>query len=288
MNLSNLETHTKVEFSQNFESDKLVLNGKNCNGESLARVSQLLDRVRKIAETDGYAHVTSENNFPTGSGIASSASAFAALSLAASKAAGISLEMDDLSRLARTSSGSASRSVPGGFVEWYPGDNHKTSFSQTIAPPNHWALADCVAIVSQAHKETGSTDGHVIASTSPLQAARIADSPRRLDICRQAILDRDFSTFSEIVELDSNIMHAVIMTSTPNLIYLEPATLTVIEAVKRWRINGLEVCYTIDAGPNVHVICPQDISGEVSIRLEQTPGVIKVFATLPGGPAKLI
>jgi diphosphomevalonate decarboxylase len=288
MNLAGLETRTTVEFSPDFKGDKLVLNGEDLIGEGLARVSHLLDKVRKKAKINDYAHVMSENNFPTGSGIASSASAFAALSLAASKAAGLSLKMDDLSRLARTSSGSASRSIPGGFVEWIPGDNHETSLSHTIAPPDHWALADCVAIISQAHKETGSTDGHAIAHTSPLQTARIADASRRLNICRQAILDRDFSTFAEIVELDSNMMHAVIMTSTPNLMYLEPTTLTVIEAVKGWRKNGLEVCYTIDAGPNIHVICPQDISSEVAKRLGKIPRVTKVLTALPGSPARLV
>jgi tetratricopeptide (TPR) repeat protein len=102
-------------------------------------------------------------------------------------------------------------------VEWQAGASDEDSFAFSIAGPDHWDLADCVAIVSAAHKKTGSTEGHAIAHTSPLQAARVVDSPRRLEICRKAILERDFNSFASIVELDSDMMHAVMMTSTPAL-----------------------------------------------------------------------
>ena len=144
----------------------------------------------------------SENNFPTGAGIASSASAFAALALAASKAAGLDLPEAELSRLARRGSGSACRSIPGGFVEWQSGTGDEDSFAVSISPPDHWALADCIAVVSAEHKPTGSTEGHALAGTSPLQNARVADAPRRLDVCREAILNRDFNMLAEIIEHD--------------------------------------------------------------------------------------
>ncbi len=155
-----------------------------------------------------------------GAGIASSASAFAALALAASAAAGLKLSEKDLSRLARRGSGSACRSIPGGFVEWQAGQDDDTSYAVSIAPPEHWALVDCIAIVSQEHKPTGSAEGQALAHTSLLQAARLADAPRRLEICRRAILDRDFAAFAEVVELDSNLMHAVMMTSSSPLVLL--------------------------------------------------------------------
>jgi diphosphomevalonate decarboxylase len=106
-----------------------------------------------------------------------------------------------LSRLARLGSGSACRSVPGGFVEWQAGQNDESSYAFSIAPADHWQLADCIAVVSQAHKPTGSTEGHARASSSSLQAARVADTPRRLDLCRRAILERDFQALAEVVEL---------------------------------------------------------------------------------------
>jgi diphosphomevalonate decarboxylase len=241
-----------------------------------------------MANINGYAQVSSENNFPTGSGIASSASAFAALALAASTAAGLSLSEAELSALARTGSGSASRSIPSGFVEWYPGDSHESSFAETIAPPEHWELIDCVAIVSREHKATGSTGGHAVADTSPLQAKRIKDAGRRLDLCRTAILEKDFGAFADVVEQDSNMMHAVMMTSSPRLVYWLPGTLAVMHELVTWRLEGLAACYTIDAGPNVHVITLKEHAQEITKRLMNISGVLDVLQARPGGPARLV
>lgn len=288
MNLEGLFTRTRVRFDPELACDELLLEGQAQTGAALQRVSAMLSRVRKMAGLDCYARVESSNNFPMGAGIASSASAFAALSLAASQAAGMELDEAGLSRLARTGSGSACRSVPAGFVEWRSGDRHENSYAYSIAPPEHWALVDCVAIVSQVHKATGSSEGHPLAYTSPLQTARVDDAPRRLDICRKAILERDFEALAEIVELDSNLMHGVIMTSTPRILYWQPATLAVMRAVIDWRTEGLPVCYTIDAGPNVHVICTAPFAAKVKERLEDLPGVESVLTAKPGGPARIV
>jgi len=288
MNLEGLETRTQVTFDPALKKDKLTINGSPLYGKSLERVSLVLDLVRQMAELQHFARVESNNNFPTGAGIASSASAFAALSLAASAAAGLESSEQELSRLARRGSGSACRSVPGGFVEWQAGEDDLTSYAFSIAPPGHWNLTDCVAIISQAHKPIGSTEGHALAGTSPLQAARLADTPRRLDICRRAILERDFEAFAEVVELDCHLMHAVMNTSMPPLLYWQPATLAVMQAVSDWRKNGLPVCYTIDAGPNVHVLCPTTSADQMISRLTQITGVEKVLAARPGGPTHLV
>ena len=167
--------------------------------------------------------VVSQNNFPTGAGIASSAAAFAALSLASSRALGLELAEKDLSRLARLGSGSACRSVPAGFVEWNAGTGDGNSYAFSVAPPQHWDLVDCITVVASGHKSVGSTEGHALAGSSPLQAARVADAPRRLDLARRALLERDFPALAEIVEQDSSMMHAVMMTSSPPLYYWEPA-----------------------------------------------------------------
>ena len=195
MNLDGLFTRTTVTFSASFETDSLRIGNRPVTGPGLERVSLFLDLVRQIAGMNERAEVVSENNFPSGAGIASSAAAFAALALAASRAAGITLTQRELSRLARRGSGSACRSTPGGFVEWQAGIEEADSFATSIAPPEHWELVDCVAIVSAGHKKTGSTEGHALAPTSPLQAARVDDAPRRLDLCRRAILERDFECF---------------------------------------------------------------------------------------------
>jgi diphosphomevalonate decarboxylase len=285
MNLEGLFTQTRVTFDPVLDQDELTLEGQPQSGPALWRVSAMLERVRGMAGLACCARVESSNNFPMGTGIASSASAFAALSLAASRAAGLNLDETALSSLARTGSGSACRSVPGGFVEWRAGDRHENSFAYSIAPPEHWALVDCVAIVSKEHKTTGSTEGHPLAHTSPLQAARVDDAPRRLLICRKAILERDFDALAEIVELDSNLMHGVIMSSTPRLLYWQPATLAVMRAVIAWRKEGVPVCYTVDAGPNVHVICTMPDAPQVAERLKNLPGVEAVLTATVGGPA---
>ena len=288
INLAGLETRTSVCFDSTLHQDTLILNGAPAEKVARERVSAFLDQVRKMSEVRSFAAVVSKNNFPTGAGIASSASAFASLALAAAHAAGLKLSEQELSRLARRGSGSACRSIPGGFVEWYAGDSDESSFARSFAPAGHWALGDCIAIVSQAHKATGSTEGHPTASTSLLQDTRIATTPTRLDACRRAILDRDFNTLAEVAELDSNLMHAVMMTSNPPLLYWKPATLEIMQAVRDWRSGGLPCFYTIDAGPNVHVICLEDEIEQLTARLQRMPGVLEVRTAAVGGPARLI
>lgn len=288
MNLDGLFTRTTVSFQHSLPLDELVINGHEVRGAGLDRVSYILDIIRGMANIYDQAEVITENNFPSGAGIASSASAFAALALAGSRSAGLKLSEAELSRLARRGSGSASRSVPGGFVEWQMGTTDEDSFAFSIAPADHWKLVDCIAIVSAAHKKTGSTEGHTIAPTSPLQAARVADTPRRLEICRSAILNCDFDSFASIVELDSDMMHAVMMTSTPALHYWKSASLEVMNSVRQWRLEGVPVCYTVDAGANVHVICPETEAQIVDKRLREIKGVENVLAARAGGPAQLV
>jgi diphosphomevalonate decarboxylase len=288
LNLAGLHTQTQVTFRPEQECDILNLNRQPVAGKALARVTAILDRVRELSGLRLFAEVVSANNFPTGAGVASSAAAFAALALAASRAAGLELSEPDLSRLARRGSGSAARSIPSGFVEWQPGDSDLNSYAFSIAPPQHWDLVDLVAIVQAAEKPVGSSEGHSLAGASPLQAARVQDAPRRLSQCRAALLARDFDALARLVELDSNLMHAVMMTSTPPLFYWEPASLALMKLIPRWRQSGLPVCYTLDAGPNVHVLCPAPVAPQVRQYLEQISGVSQILTATPGGPARLL
>jgi diphosphomevalonate decarboxylase len=288
MNLDGLFTRTTVSFQPSLPFDELIINGNEVAGAALERVSFVLDLIRNMANRKERAEAISENSFPSGAGMASSASAFAALSLAGSRAAGLDLSEPELSRLARRGSGSAARSIPGGFVEWQVGGNDEDSYAFSIAPREHWALTDCIAVVSSAQKKTGSTEGHMIAGTSPLQAARVVDTPRRLEICRRAILERDFLTLASTIELDSDMMHAVMMTSTPALHYWQSASVTVMQAVRDWRSEGTPVCYTVDAGANVHVLCLEKDAQEIASRLRGLGGVRNVLTAGVGGPARLI
>jgi diphosphomevalonate decarboxylase len=290
MNLAGLETETSVDFGGGRDRDEVIIGGEPQTGLPRDRVVAHLDVIRARAGGQRqFARVESSNNFPTGAGIASSASAFAALTVAAAAAAGLNLTEPELSALARLGSGSAARSVPGGFVEWAAGQDGQpeASYAYSIAPPEHWDLVDVIALVSQKQKSVSSTSGHVLARTSPLQDARVAGAAERLKRCRDALLAKDFTRFADIVEADSNLMHAVMLTSSPPIIYWEPITLAVMKSVRRWRAEDLPVCFTIDAGPNVHCLCPASAAPEVERRLRSNLDVTRILRAAPGGPARL-
>jgi diphosphomevalonate decarboxylase len=288
MNLDGLLTETTVVWDDGITDDSLVLNAREDTGPALARVSRHLDAIRQRLGLQSHAQVESANNFPTGAGIASSASSFAALTVAAVAAAGATLSERELTTLARLGSGSASRSVPTGFVEWYAADRHEESYAESIAAPDYWDLVDVIAVVSRQHKDVGSTAGHASAHTSELQSTRVETAPERLESCKRALMERNFTTFAEVVERDSNLMHAVMMTSRPPLFYWQPASLEVMANVRRWRLDGLQVCYTLDAGPNVHCICVRRDAEAVSAGLARLSDVEEIRMAGPGGPAIVI
>ena len=288
MNLAGATSTTTVAFDSTLDEDQIWLDDARLDDQANRRVVDHLDRVRQLTQRSDRARVVSHNNFPQGAGLASSASGFAALTLAMTAAVGLGLSERELSTLARLGSGSACRSVPAGFVEWLPAPRHEDSFGVSIAPPEHWALCDVVAIVAEEHKQVGSSEGHALADTSPFQRERVATTRMRFDACKEALLTRDFERLAPVVELEALMMHAVMLTCTPPLIYWAPATLDLMEAVPRWRAAGLALAFTIDAGPNVHCICPAEAADQVESRLRAVPGVKQVIRATPGGPATLV
>lgn len=288
MCLGALETRTSISLHSELRSDELELDGSPQSGPALERVNKFLDIIRAASGSQVYARVVSENSFPQSAGIASSASAFAALAMAAAHAYGLDLTEKELSILARRGSGSAARSIPAGFVEWHIGSSSEESFAETIAPSNHWSLWDCIAMVENHPKKVGSTPGHQLAGTSPLQSARLQDADRRLELCRQAILQKDFAKLVDVIELDSNMMHAVMLTSRPPLIYWSPLSIEIMRQVAAWRTSGLEAAYTLDAGPNVHVICTKNARQTVIERLYEIQDLVNVIVSPVGGGAFLV
>lgn len=259
MTLASCTSRTTVVLLPGAEADEFILNGKAGAQRALQRVSGLLDAIRGLVGSDTRARVQSENTFPSGCGIASSASGFAALALAGAAAYGLDADPRELSRLARLGSGSAARSVPAGFVELHPGTTHEDAVAEQIAPETAWPeLRDMIVIVSQAEKPTPSADGHRVAHTSEMLAARLAAVPERARRVRQAIRDRDLTALGEAAEQDMLSMHAVMLTSKPPLIYWAPSTLDVIQAVWELRRRGTEAYVTLDAGPNAHVLLLQE------------------------------
>lgn len=255
MTLDAAFTTTAITFDPHLAADSLAINDQPAGQAATARVSTHLDHIRRLAGARWFARVASHNSFPTGAGIASSASGFAALTVAASAALGLTLSNIDLSRIARLGSGSASRSIDGGFVEWLPGGRHQDSYAVPLAPVDHWDLVDIIAIVSSEHKQIGSQRGHPLAHTSPFYQARLGTVQRTLQQVRRAILERDFTTFGELIEAEAISLHVAAMTSQPSVLYWLPGTIRLMHALRQWRLDGGPVGYfTMDAGPNVHVI----------------------------------
>jgi diphosphomevalonate decarboxylase len=278
-NLADLYTATEVNFDLALRQDEVIIDEQPATAEAARRVSAHLDLLQPNRPR---ARVISSNNFPMGAGIASSASAFAALTVAACAALRLGKPEDELSALARRGSGSASRSVPGGIVAW------RDASAWSIASPEHWPLVDVIGIVAAGHKKVGSTEGHALAGTSPLQAARVADAERRFGLCLQAIEKRDFGLLADVIEQDALMMHGVMMTSDPSLMYWLPGTLAILHAVRELRAAGAQVAFTIDAGPNVHCICEAGAAAGVEAALRGLDGVQSTLVSGIGGPAQVI
>jgi diphosphomevalonate decarboxylase len=266
VNLGSARTTTAVCFSPDFEQDIVHLNGAPADERTAARVTRHLDRVRRLAGRTERARVESVNDFPAAAGIASSASAFAALSLAASRALDLHLTERELSVLARQGSGSACRSIPSGFVRWEAGHDDASSYACQVAPPEHWDLRITTVIFSEQPKEVSSSDGHALAQTSPFFAARLAELPHTLEVVQSALLARDFARFGLALEREAVSMHTIAMTADAStsgplsgplsgLYYWQAWTMGLIQRVQAWRRGGLPVYFTIDAGPNVHLFC---------------------------------
>ena len=288
MNLDHATTTTTVEFDSALNDDHIVIGDHPANAAQRARVIAHLDRVRTLAQIETRARVQSRNNFPMGAGIASSASAFAALSLAATRAAGLELPERELSILARQGSGSACRSIPGGFVEWLAGSESANSYAVSIAPPEFWDLRDVIAIVSGEEKQVSSTDGHAAASSSHFLAERLNALPARLGRVRRALFARDLAALGPAIEEDALELHFIALTSTPPIYYWSPGMVRLIQAVQRWRADGLAVYFTLDAGPNVHLICEAKGAGQVAAYARAISDVRQVIVNAPGGAARLI
>jgi len=245
-----------------------------------------LERLRRHAGASVALRVATTNNFPTGAGIASSASGFAALTVAVCGALGWSADSAELSCLARLSgSGSAARSVLGGFVEW-PGDLHDPeSAARQIARPDHWPLRDLVAVVDATPKAISSKEGHQRAPTSPYFARRLELLPDRTARVRDALRNRDFTRLAEVVEEEAIDLHLIAMSTQPPTFYWQAGTVAVLDAVRRLRADGLDACATIDAGPNVHVLCTALHASQVHEALTAVPGVKTIIADEAGdGP----
>jgi diphosphomevalonate decarboxylase len=295
LTLDAMTTRTEVTFDDALEQDRLVLGGVAQDGRPLERVTALLDRVREAARTQTKASVTSVNDFPTASGLASSASGFAALALASVRAAGLDWTLERVSDLARRSSASAGRSLYGGFVELDAGPPDATTkdlAARTLLPEGtlDWRLL--VVALGNAKKEVSSTDGMVrTATTSPYYDAWLTTGPRLHVELRAALLARDFERFGQVTEASALAMHASAFAA--GVFYWQGATLDLLGAVRALRARGTLAFATMDAGPHVKVLVqPGDVE-PVRAALLSVPGVSRILEArgaegarvVVGGPA---
>jgi diphosphomevalonate decarboxylase len=241
------------------------------------RMRAQLDRVRQWAGRKEPLRVATRNTFPTAGGLASSASGFAALTLAAIGAFGKKASSRDLSLLARRSgSGSACRSVFGGFVEWAANAGNgsdEESYARQIADADHWDLRNVIAVVEIGPKTVSSIEGHKLATTSPYYTKRLELVPDRVERVRKAIRERDLDALGPVIEEEAIDLHLITMSSHPPIFYWSPGSLAVLRAVRELRQEGLAAWATMDAGANVHVICDADSEDDVAERLEDLPAV---------------
>ena len=288
--LDALWTRTRVELDPEAEHDRFELDGEY-GAPGSGRVTALLDRVREIGGSRIRANVSSRNNFPTGAGLASSASGFAALVTAADRAYGLGLAPAQCSALARIGSGSAARSIFGGYVEMHRGRlaDGSDSVAEPLATASDWPLEVVIAVSDRGRKSVGSTEGmQRTAQTSPFYPAWVSNQPGDLALARAAIAARDFDALAHVSEASALAMHGLAMSARPGLLYFNATTMACLHRVRQLRAGGLPVFFTVDAGPQVKAICAPDAVEAVAAALGEVSGVGEILRAGLGDGAHCI
>lgn len=282
--LDSLWTRMSVEFLPSLQHDELFVNGRQSDSMQ-ARVSYCLDQVAGSGRA--HAKVQSEGNFPIAAGLASSASAFAALVVAASNAADQNLDTLSLARLAGESSGSAARSLYAGFVELTAGESDIEV--ATIVDNMAWPLKVIVAVTEEGAKPLSSGAAMIrSAETSPFYSSWLERQANDVALARKAVLQKDFAQLGALAEHNCLKMHSVMWSSRPPIVYWNSATLACMQAVRRLQAAGCPVFFTIDAGPQLKAVCLPEAEGTVEETLAACPGVVRTLVSGLGVGATLL
>jgi diphosphomevalonate decarboxylase len=283
LTLEGLSTVTEVTFDAALAADEVTLDGATATGRPRDRVVALLDRVRARSGCRWHARVRSRNDFPTAAGLASSASGFAALALAAARCLLPELTLAEVSGLARASSASAARSLFGGFVALAAGGEQATQ----VAPETHWPLVMLVAVTASGPKAISSTHGmRHTAHTSPYYPAWVEHAPILFEQVREAVLARDLPALGAAMEQSALAMHASMLAARPAVVYFSPGTLAALSAVRGLRDTGTPAYATMDAGPHVKVLTVPEHARSVEASLSALPDVQRVLRAAVGGDAR--
>ncbi len=282
--LDALTTTMTVDLQGAGRADELILNGQ-INHKIMPRVSACLDRL--LGKNRGPAAIRSECNFPIAAGLASSAAAFAALVVATNAAADLSLDKLSLARAAGAASGSAARSLYGGFVELSV--TPEDIAVESVVEENAWPLDVIVAVNAHGPKAMSSGEAmQLSAQTSPFYDRWVKSQDVDLAAARTAVLERDFSKLAEVSEHSCLKMHSVMWGSRPPVVYWNAATIACMESVRQMQCDGLDVFFTVDAGPQVKVICLPEIADEVHSIVRGTDGVLSTMRTALGQGARVV
>lgn len=284
--LDGFYTKTTVHFKEQLKQDTFILNDETISGVMYDRVTQYLDLFRKYADRNNlYAEVISVNKVPTAAGFASSASGFAALAAAAAKALELNLSDQELSRFTRQGSGSACRSIYGGFVEWEKGqaNDGSDSFAVQIAPQDHWDIRIAAVVLTAKEKDVSSRVGMKrTVDTSVFYDGWLESLPADLHAIKDGIKERDFEKVGAIAEANCLKMHATTLGANPPFTYWQDNTMTVMQAVQELRKANVPAYFTIDAGPNVKVLYLPEDEQKVLGKLRATEGVSDVIVSKVG------
>lgn len=287
--LDALRTQTTLTLDPSLSADQLTLNGEQAEPRQLKKVSRFLNLMAGSAERP-RANISSENSFPTGAGLASSASGFAALASAAAHALGLSHDSRKLSRIARQGSGSAARSIYGGFVEMKcgSGETDEDDYAVPLYDENYWDLRVLIAITDNKPKNIGSTEGmNQTKQSSPFYESWVETSEVDLNEMRDALSGRNFTRMGKLAEQSALKMHGLMLSSRPPLLYWNPATVEVIHKVWEMRNQGTEAYVTIDAGPQVKILCQSDTSTAIKKELGSVSGIQQIIETGLGSGVKI-
>lgn len=275
-------TETEVVFDDNIEGDFFYLNNSIQDKNATDKVSKFLDLFRNKVGINTPAIVKSINYVPTAAGLASSASGFAALAAAANIASGLNYGPKELSMCARQGSGSATRSIYGGFVEWQKGTSEGDSYAIEIDDAS-WDIGMVVVVVNKREKAVSSREGmKSTVATSPFYKSWVESAGEDLRQIKIAIKNRDFEQMGSIAESDGLKMHATMLGANPPLSYWEPESVVVMQIVRELRSEGIACYFTMDAGPNVKIICRLSQSNIIKTRLEQIFKSEQIIVTGPG------
>jgi diphosphomevalonate decarboxylase len=283
--LDGFYTITSVEFNENLKNDVFILNNKETEEKEQKKISKFLDVVRELSRTKLYAEVNSENKVPTAAGFASSASGFAALACASSKAAGLNLSERELSMLARRGSGSACRSIFGGYVKWEKGEklDGTDSYGIRLLSEKDWDISILSVMVASGKKKVSSREGMKrTVETSPFYSGWLDTVEKDIKIAEEAIRLKDFYSLGNIAEENALKMHATMLGAKPPVLYWEHGTLEVMGHIQNLRESGIPAFFTIDAGANVKVLCLKENENMVYESLLKLSSVMKVLVCHSG------